>query len=467
MGILGTWRALGATLGVAVAAGCPLLGGSAPAQASPCSCPAGYSVPSSLPVNAAPFCFSATLTPNQLACGGSSLIPTSKPFNFVTSLGYAPTLENYRLIEDATGQSNSEEFLDLLVPKGDVYDPNAPRLGMHVSPGPIDPIDASAGGGASVTRSSGYGVTDTMGLVAPGSIGPSIRDTSGNGGLNGTIDATRFFGLPANQSVVLGGFFDYRRDNVSLGSSPALAALAVGNAGSLQADTYTFGGTLFYRAGSAYLRGAVDYNFGHANEANGITAGTGNFSTSGYALDARLGNVFVLLNTTGVPGPGAMPTKAPPKPTTGYMVGLDLSGHLSYIDNWSAGFTDSSGFATGTGQTRFGDVGARAKFFVLAPSGGFLWMPYISGTVDQWFGFSSVLNIPSQAALATGDVVGLQVAQTYWGTDFGVDVRGPNGWTVGVKGFYQASTDTNIVGGNAYVKIPLNYTPRPAFAPRY
>src|SRR5208282_22062 len=92
---------------------------------------------------------------------------------------------------------------------------------------------------------------------------------------------------------------------------------------------------------------------------------------------------------------------------------------------------------------------------------------YVSGTVDQEFGFSSTMNIPIQAALPSGDFVSLQEAQTFWGTALGVDVRGPNGWTVGVKGFYQASADINYTGGTAYVKIPLNYTPQPAFAARY
>lgn len=44
-------------------------------------------------------------------------------------------------------------------------------------------------------------------------------------------------------------------------------------------------------------------------------------------------------------------------------------------------------------------------------------------------------------------------------------MRGPNEWTVGVKGFYEASADTTIVGGSAHIKIPLNYTP--VIATRY
>jgi hypothetical protein len=94
-------------------------------------------------------------------------------------------------------------------------------------------------------------------------------------------------------------------------------------------------------------------------------------------------------------------------------------------------------------------------------------MPYISATVDQQFGVSDTLNFPNQAALPGGDVVSLLTAKTFGGGDIGVDVRGPNGMTAGVKGFYAASADTNIVGGSAFVKVPLNYTPKAAWATKY
>jgi hypothetical protein len=81
----------------------------------------------------------------------------------------------------------------------------------------------------------------------------------------------------------------------------------------------------------------------------------------------------------------------------------------------------------------------------------------VTGTVDQRFAFSSTLNIPAQAALPGGDLISLQEAQTFWGGQWGLDVRGPSGWTVGAKGFYSASSDTNITGGRVYAKIPLSY----------
>ncbi len=167
----------------------------------------------------------------------------------------------------------------------------------------------------------------------------------------------------------------------------------------------------------------------------------------------------MLYNSTGVANAAAMPTKAPPQVTRGYWVGLDLSGHLGYVDNWSDGFTDSSGFTYGTSKAENGDVGGRARLFALIPYNGLTWAPYASVTVDQQFGFSNTMNIPSQAALPTGDFVTLQAAETFWGGDIGLDARGPGGWVIGVKGFYQESADLTLIGGAAYFKIPFNYAP--------
>ena len=83
----------------------------------------------------------------------------------------------------------------------------------------------------------------------------------------------------------------------------------------------------------------------------------------------------------------------------------------------------------------------------------------ISGTVDQLFSYSNTLSIPGQVALPGGDLVSLSQAQTFGGGELGLEARTLNGWTIGAKGFYTASSDTNIAGGSAFVRIPLNYTP--------
>jgi hypothetical protein len=331
------------------------------------------------------------------------------------------------------------------------------HLGMYLGTGAPDQPGWGAEGGGAGLRTSGLRGSDTAGFLTPGET-TTIRDTSGNGGIVGTFDATRFFGLPSNSSLFLTGAFDYQSDSASLGGvSPTGVAF---NIGSLRTDTYTFHGSVFYRFGTFYVRGAADYNFGRSNETNSLDASTGRFNSNGYSVDAKLGNVFVLLNTTGVATSGPLPTKAPPKPTGGYLVGLDLSGHIGSLGNWANSFTDSTGFIFGSGQTRSGDVGGRAELFAVVPGNGLLWKPYVAGTVDQLFGFSSTLTIPSQVAQpGITDVFSVQPARTFGGAEFGVATRGPSGWTVNVKGFYEASADTNIAGGSVTVKIPFNYWP--------
>jgi hypothetical protein len=213
--------------------------------------------------------------------------------------------------------------------------------------------------------------------------------------------------------------------------------------------------------------GIGGYSFGHGNETDNLTPANGGFGLHGYFVDARLGDVFVLMNSSGAPNSAALPTKAPPKASHGPVLALDLSGHIGHSKMSSDGFTDSSGFIYGSGESKSGDVGARARLFAVMPAGNWVWSPYVSATVDQQFGVSNTLNIPNQPLLPGGDVISLLTAKTFGGGDLGVDLRGPNGVIVGVKGFYQASADTNITGGSAFVKVPLNYTPKSAWATKY
>jgi hypothetical protein len=331
------------------------------------------------------------------------------------------------------------------------------HLGMSVSD-PYAAIDAGGSGGAFVAHGSGFGVTDSAGLLA-GTPAPTFKDVTAGGSISGWYDASRL--LPTNQSVQFGAFFAYDNSAVDLGPIAGL-----NSAGSAQFNTYTFAGSFFYSNGAPYVQGIAGYNFGTGSETNAADGSNGSFSTNGYSADLRMGTIFPLLGTPAAASPSVLPTKAPPAPPRGYVIALDVSGHIGYNNQQVNGFTDSSGFIFGTDQTHYGDVGAEAKLFAVFPSYGLLWMPYVAGTVDQLFGFSSTLNIPSQPALVGGDVASLTEAQTFYGAQLGLDARAANGWTIGVKGFYTASADMNFAGGNAYIKIPLNYTPAP-LGPRY
>jgi hypothetical protein len=338
------------------------------------------------------------------------------------------------------------------------------HLGMYVATGAPDQPGWGADGGGASLRGSRLRTFDTAGFLTPGET-TTVRDTSGSGGIFGTFDATSLFGLPSNNSLLFTGSFDYQGDSASLGGvSPTGVAF---NVASLRTDTYTFQGSVFYRSGTTYLRGEADYNFARSDETNSRVGSAGSFNSNGYSVDAKLGNVFVLFNTTGASTPTTLPTKAPPKPTGGTLVGLDLSGHIGYFGDRADGFTDNTGFIFGTDQIRSGDIGGRAELFALElPANGLLWKPYAAGTVDQLFGFSSAFTIPSQVAQpGITDVFSVQPARTFGGAEAGVDARGPGGWSVGIKGFYEASSEINIAGGSVYVKIPFNYTA--AVAARY
>jgi hypothetical protein len=189
-----------------------------------------------------------------------------------------------------------------------------------------------------------------------------------------------------------------------------------------------------------------------------VGSSTGDFNHHGYAADLKLGYVFVLANTI-TSASSVLPTKAPPKPSGGYGLGLDVSGHVGYSSTQTDGFTDSAGLDFGTGKNHFGDGGASAKLFAYVPCNGLIWVPYVTGTVDREFNFSNTFNIPDQVMFPGGDLFVFTQSQTYWGAQLGLDAKGANGWTVGVKGFYSTSSDTNFVGGSAYIKIPFDGMP--------
>jgi hypothetical protein len=241
------------------------------------------------------------------------------------------------------------------------------HLGMYTTSGATGDLAATGGrfvtGGATI-RGGGFGVTDTAGALPSGTTMPQFRDSIGSGGLTGGYDATGLFGLSGNQQLVFNGVFDYRHDSASVGAGAGAA-----DGGSFQTDSYMFRGAVLYRNNTTYFRGAAATSFGSGKETASVDGSSGSFNTRGYFVDGRLGNVFVLLNTTGMP---YSPTPSPkaPKPTGGVVVGLDLSGHLGYADSWIDGFTDTSGFTFGTMERDMATSGAAPSFSHPPPATG-------------------------------------------------------------------------------------------------
>jgi len=424
MGSSGQWRrlllALGAVLGVAIM----VTGATSPAQANPSQQNKKITVP-------------PWVTPELLS-------------RYLL-------LQNFGLSEEAiwfelnTDASTNEKTL--------LTHQTVGHLGMYVSGTASPETDFNAAGGMFSAHGSGYGVVDTAGAVIPGTRTSSFHNLDGGGGISGNYDATSAFALSSSQRLILSGYFDYTHASSTYGAAPGLAGVGLGGAGSANTNAYSFAGSFLYTNNSTYLNGLGLYSFGNGTESQTFDGSSGNFTTSGYALDLRLGNIFTLINTMGSATQSAMPTKAPPKAPGGYIAGLDLSGHIGYVDDRANGFTDTAGFVFGTEEAKYTDLGGRAKLFALFSGNGYMWEPYVAGTIDQRMGFSSTLSLPAQAALPTGDLVGFQEANTFWGGEFGLDVRGAGGVTVGLKGFVEASSDITVAGGSAVVKIPFNYTP--------
>ena len=322
-------------------------------------------------------------------------------------------------------------------------------LGMYVSSN-RENGDAIFGGGGYSVRNSGVATSDTAGLVAPGTPSASYRENGGGGGISGTYNASRFVG--PNQTLLFNGGFDYTSSNTNFGG--------VGAGSSINSDNYKFKGIALYANYDTYLALTGSYQFGDNTE---MSAGsTGSYHSDGYHIDAAVGQIFYFLNTLNTmtrAAPSRMALKAPMKPSDdGYAIGLDLTGHLGYTSDVARGFTDTSGFMFGDERVQGGETGLRAKLFALVQSYGAIWQPYVAGSVNWRFDYSHIANFPGQLALATGDAVTFSDATTFVGAKVGLDVKMTNGWTVGANGFYEHSSDTEIVGGKAYVKIPFGAT---------
>jgi hypothetical protein len=326
--------------------------------------------------------------------------------------------------------------------------PWAYHLGMYVSSNSGVSGDAGFAGGGYSLRNSGVSVTDTAGLIAPGTNSASYHENGGVGGLSGTYDASRFVG--PNQHLFFNGAFDYANSSTNFGG--------VGAGSSINSQNYSFTGTALYTNYSTYVELTGAYQFGNNSEFNSSNNSTGSYSSDGYDIDVRLGHIFWLFNTMSQTPVSRMAVKAPPRASDGYAIGLDLSGHLGYESNVAHGFTDSSGFVFGDERVQGGETGLKAKLFATVENNGLMWMPYVAGTVDWRFNYSHVANFPGQAALATGDAETFDDATTFVGAKLGLDVKMSNGWIVGANGFYDHSSDTDVVGGKAYVKIPFGET---------
>jgi opacity protein-like surface antigen len=333
-----------------------------------------------------------------------------------------------------------------------VASPAPPNLGgpVHVSMHGSDMAFGGLDGFSS--RGSGTRVSDTAGLIAPGTLGPAFHSIDTGGGLNLTVDASRFFGLGNNQHLWLALTGDIHSDFTSiasLGTTPINA-----NAGSARSNIYTLVGSAKYQIDNVYFGATAAFNSNHTDITNNaMTPGAqGQTDGRGYALQATIGELFPIVNTTGLNPMAAV--KTPPKAPGGYALFVDAGGHFGYSYAGENAFSDSSGFAYGALRSSYGDVGAHARLMAVIPDSGFAWMPFVGLTVDQLVGLRDTFDLPAQLA-TPADTLIFSPATTFWGAELGVDILTRGSVKFGMKGFYQASADTQTFGGAAFLKIPF------------
>jgi len=309
-----------------------------------------------------------------------------------------------------------------------------------------------AGAGIYGTHNSGYGVSDTAGTIAPGSVLPGFNSIAGGGGFNFAAEGTGLLNDVNNQRLLFGLTLDYGYERTNYGTSALTPG--VSSAASERSNTETLIGSVNYRINTVYLSGLAAFDLSQLSITNNLnTPGAqGNTNGLGYAFKGTIGNVFTLFNTTGV-APSIV-TKAPPRTAGGYAVLLDVSGHYAYVSDRDNGFTDSTGFAYGTEQLSYSDVGLQANLVTVIPNGRFAWAPYVGVTLDQQLGFSHTFALPAQA-LTPADTLIFTQSNTFWGVHLGMNLLGLGTAKLGVQASYQASGDTQIFGGSVFFKIPL------------
>jgi hypothetical protein len=310
------------------------------------------------------------------------------------------------------------------------------------------------GGGLSSARNSGYQVSDSAGAIT-GQL-PGFHASSAGGGINATADGTKIIGYNGNQRLIFNLNFGYARTNTDYGTSALTPG--VSNAATIKGDYYTLTTSALYTHESYYFGGNASFDWSRDDIVNNLNNATGNTNGHGYSLGATAGD-WLRLYSTGRANSPAIPTKAPPATAaSGVSLYLNLAGNVNYRNERNNGFTDTSGFVYGTEQVAYTDLGARARLVAVVPNGAFAWMPFVGVSVDKELGFNHTFDIPTQAASAADTLV-IGQSTTFWGAQAGLNILSRSGITAGLNAFYTASADTNVVGGDVFLKIQFYQDP--------
>lgn len=254
----------------------------------------------------------------------------------------------------------------------------------------------------------------------------------------GGYDLSRDLGLPPNQRLAIGGL--YRHD---------WSWTTISGTAEQTGDNHSLGAIAVYQLDAWHLSGAFAYDWGDAKYTSLATGGVGSFDTSGHSFGLQIGRVFTL---HGDERP-VRATEAGPYPLSVHRMSIhiDPAFRVGYARGRAGAFTNSVGLAFGKEIERAWTLGGTVTLSAVIPeSGGTIWRPYISFSLDRQVGYRHTIDLP-----ASGRVAHLDHDKTYWGVNGGVGVWLNRNVSLGVSGFYRGSGDQNTGGGMFWVQVNL------------
>ena len=262
------------------------------------------------------------------------------------------------------------------------------------------------------------------------------RSTFFSGFLWGNYDVGPHLGLPANQQLVVGGFYRHSRARTDIGAD-----------GRSDSHGHAIGGLLSYGIDAAYVTVAGGYEWGGGTLTSLPSNATGSFATSGHSFGFAAGHVFTLWGDRA----GIHRDNPWPHNVRQVSVYFDPSFRAVYARSGSDAFTNSRGTPFGAQDERSWTLGGSFRLSVVVPQGnGMVVRPHIAFTIDRQVDYRHTLALP-----ATGQTARLDHDRTAWGVNGGVTLWFDRHLSIGVEGFHRASASHDASGAMAWLRVNL------------
>ncbi len=274
---------------------------------------------------------------------------------------------------------------------------------------------------------------------------PASNASSKSGGANAILHLSPILGLAANQDLTaIFGLYD---SAFRFSQNPTNGGAAVSG----HANTLSPSLAVNYLVDDNYIGGTTAFSSGRATESS--AAGSGSFSTQGYALDGAVGHIFPVWNGF---TPENMARNDRRFTDRWWSVMLDVGAHIGYANQSSGTLADSSGFTISGGNAHYTDAGVSARLFGLYryQDAGFV-EPYVKVSYDNYFDFSNSIAFPAQGGLPADQVVFFNNPQNVERFETGVSFSANKGISLSANGYYSIFNGGTNFGSRLSLTIPF------------